>query len=224
MSKSRGTLGAGVLACVLVAGLTASAVGAAPPAESQTPAQNQALPQSLAQLAGHWDGTITMRASGASSSSVASMSASINPDGSLLMAFDGFSRGEPVEGMLRLSPDARGASLRSFSTALNAAADGTMHPQASPKAMAFAGTMRDAQGNRASFEHVIRVIEQDHIVIEWVMLSPDGSRAPLMMLELSRLPAGQTASAAEHLSDAALLSRVGVPQMKQAGASEPRDN
>lgn len=211
-----GLLGAGAAACVIPEPPQAKAPDATAPA---------AMPTMLAGLAGEWDGALTVRQEKWSSSSVASMSIRRQADGSLLAAWDGFVSGEPAQGMLRftMKPDAPGPELASYWSHLGASIRASV-TASNPDRMVFAGQMKDAGANTLSVEQSLRVIEKDHLLLEMVAVARDGTRTPMLMLDLSRLPGGQRASAAEHLDDAALLARVAAPARAQASVPEREES
>ncbi|MFZ2875409.1 MAG: hypothetical protein WAZ94_13130 [Phycisphaerales bacterium] len=171
------------------------------------------LPAALSALHGEWDGAVTLKHADGASSSIASMSIRSQPDGSILAAFDGFERGEPFEGLIRLRSNPRNGAveMRSFTTALNAPAESSLDSDPASKSLSFRGTLSPAGVKPVPMQHLVRVLDNDHIVIEWALLSPDGTRSLMMSLDLSRLPQGRQASAAELMQSPVLLAAVGEP-------------
>lgn len=188
-----------------------------PPAQNPAPpapaAKPQKLPAALSDLQGEWDGAVILKHAEGASSSIASMSIRSQPDGSILAAFDGFERGEPFEGLIRLraNPKSGAIELRSFTTALNAPAESSLTSDPASKSLAFSGTLSPAGVDPLPMQHLVRVLDPDHVVIEWALLAADGSRSVMMSLDLSRLPKGRQASASELMQSPVLLAAVGAP-------------
>jgi hypothetical protein len=203
-------------ASVLV--LAAGYAGACePPSQNPAPAEPaanaQKLPAAISGLLGEWDGAVILKHADGASSSVASMSVRSQPDGSILAAFDGFERGEPFEGLIRLrsNPNSGAIEMRSFTTALNAPAAASLTSDPASKSLAFSGTLSPAGVLPLPMQHLVRVLDPDHLVIEWALLASDGSRTVMMSLDLSRLPQGRQASASELMQSPVLLAAVGAP-------------
>ncbi|MCE7975354.1 MAG: hypothetical protein DYG92_13685 [Leptolyngbya sp. PLA1] len=197
--------------------LAGHAAATEPPVPSSPPADPapapQKLPAALVALQGEWDGAVMLKHADGASSSIASMSIRSQPDGSILAAFDGFERGEPFEGLIRLrsNPKSGVVEMRSFTTALNAPAESSLESDPASNSLAFGGTLAPAGVKPLPMQHLVRVLDRDHVVIEWALLSPDGSRSVMMTLDLSRLPQGRQASASELMQSPVLLAAVGAP-------------
>lgn len=183
------------------------------PAHAESAANARKLPEAISGLQGEWDGAVILKHADGASSSIASMSIRAQPDGSILAAFDGFERGEPFEGLIRLrsNPKNGAIEMRSFTTALNAPAESSLASDPASKSLAFSGTLSPAGVDPIPMQHLVRILDPDHLVIEWALLAADGSRSVMMSLDLSRLPQGRQASAAELMQSPVLLAAVGAP-------------
>lgn len=219
---------ASALALALLVGLPvgAWAQSSAPANANSQPsaAARPVLPAFLKDLAGEWDGVILLKSGEGMSSSVASLSASMQPDGSILMSFDGFVRGEAIDGLVSFMMNDQGRpEMRTVTSALHASSRTSMMGEAQPKVMAFGGLSNPDAGAPVRMEHLVRVVDKDHMILEWVVVAPDGTRSPLMSLDLSRLPQGRRASAGENPPRADQLKAVGVPAMAAATVMEGVD-
>ncbi|MBX3357473.1 MAG: DUF1579 family protein [Phycisphaeraceae bacterium] len=203
------------LAIVLAAGLAATASAAEPPgckSQDQTTERLQPCNSMFSRLVGEWEGQIQTRNSdGRVSTSMASVSNRLeNNDKSLVSCFEGFAFGRPVHGasVIRMNPGAQ--AERSWYTNLtNATMTMPMKASSSENSIAFAGEGVDpSTGKTVSIEQVLRVVDSNNYVFESFSIESSGEKVMLMRLEMSRLPEGRLAQAAEKFSDAKLLAKV----------------
>jgi hypothetical protein len=147
-------------------------------------------------MRGEWDGQVQVTASGKTSAGYASLS--VRPrDGRLVLAFEGVANKHLVEGVasLRIQDDAASAVLASSILAEPA--------HMSRRADAETGVLRlstvaDAKGR---IEQVVRMPDANTLRIEIDRVHADGRRERLAHLDMTRLPAGEVATAAAMLRD-----------------------
>lgn len=148
------------------------------------------------QMRGEWDGQIQVTASGKTSAGYASLS--VRPrDGRLVLAFEGVANKQLIEGVasMRIQDDAASGVLASSLLAEPA--------HMSRRADAESGVLRlstpaDAKGR---VEQVVRMADANTLRIEIDRVHADGRRERLAHLDMTRLPAGEVATAAAMLRD-----------------------
>lgn len=207
------------------AGLLAFAAGAAEPRPAQPQsaspaaaapcvetAATPAFSSFVQRLAGEWDGQIEIRRDdGQVSSSVVNISSQLQKDGkAVISCFEGYAFGQSFEGGSLVGVNPRTGRVESAwfdhvsgSTMRCSAVEST-----DDSTLVFTGTLTSKTGRSAKVEQVVRMTDFTRYTNEWSVISEDGQRTRLMLLEMTRLPEGQVSSAAEKLHSAAEQARI----------------
>ncbi len=171
------------------------AAQASSPSASKTAEHARAMPLHE-MMRGEWDGQVQVSAAGKTSAGYASVS--VRPrDGRLVLAFEGVANKQLIEGVasMRIQDDAASGVLASSLLAEPA--------HMSRRADAETGVLRlstpaDAKGR---VEQVFRMADANTLRIEIDRVHADGRRERIAHLDMTRLPAGEVATAAAMLRD-----------------------
>ena len=204
-----------VLSLAAVAGFAASLTASDTPATTAptttTAATTTTAPAaSLSKLAGEWDGTVEIRWNDKeSSSSIASVSARMTQDGSLLACFEGYAKGERFEGSMRMRAEADRAMSVSYDTRTGATstAEGPLGEVANVFTMTGEAD-HPLLMKKVNVRQVARIVSDSECVIEWLVVEKDGKETPKMRLNLVRMKEGELSIASALFENKKLVGRV----------------
>ncbi len=203
-----------VLTIVALAGL-ASTVTATGDTHTTTTQTAPAAQSTLSKLAGEWEGSVEIRWNEKeTSASVASVSAKMTEDGSLLSCFEGFAKGERFEGSMRMRVD----SDRAVSVSYDGRTGSTSKTEGKVGEVTNVFTMSGEADHpllmkKVQVRQVARMISDNECTIEWLTVEADGKETPKMRLNLVRMKEGELSSANSLFDNKKLLSRVDSKQL-----------
>lgn len=213
-----------LLALVAVTGLAAS-VNAGGTTESSTTSQTAtATKATMSTLAGEWEGTVDIRWNEKeTSSSIASVSARMTEDGSLLSCFEGYAKGERFEGSMRMRVD----SDRAVSVAYDSRTGSTSKTEGKVGEVTNVFTMTGEADHplllkKVQVRQVARLISDNECTIEWFTVENDGKETPKMRLNLVRMSEGELSSANALFENKKLVSRVDSKQLPVVASAEEK--
>lgn len=213
-----------LLTFVALAGL-ASTVTATGDTYSTTQSQTASATQAtLSTLAGEWEGNVEIRWNEKeTSASVASVSAKIAEDGSLVSCFEGFAKGERFEGSMRMRVENGTAASVSFDgrTGSTTKAEGKVGEVTNVFTMSGEAD-HPLLMKKVQVRQVARVISENECSIEWLTVEADGKETPKMRLNLVRMKQGELSSANSLFENKKLLSRVDSAQLPVVANAEEK--
>lgn len=204
-----------LLALVAVTGLAASVNAGGNTTSSTTPQTATATKATMSTLAGEWEGTVDIRWNEKeTSSSIASVSAKMTDDGSLLSCFEGYAKGERFEGSMRMRVDAD----RAVSVAYDSRTGSTSKTEGKVGEVTNVFTMTGEADHplllkKVHVRQVARLISDNECTIEWFTVESDGKETPKMRLNLVRMSEGELSSANALFENKKLVSRVDSKQL-----------
>jgi hypothetical protein len=203
-----------LLTVVALAGL-ASTVTANGGTQSTTSAQAATSQSTLSTLAGEWEGTVEIRWNEKeTSASIASVSAKMTEDGSLLSCFEGFAKGERFEGSMRMRVDNGSAVAVSYDgrTGSTSKTEGKVGEVNNVFTMSGEAD-HPLLMKKVQVRQVARLISANECSIEWLAVEADGKETPKMRLNLVRMAEGQVSSANSLFENKKLVGRVDSKQL-----------
>ncbi|MDX2148568.1 MAG: DUF1579 family protein [Planctomycetota bacterium] len=210
MSNYRVRLLSGLVlpAALLVCAGAAHASIAGPENTSRASASSKSVASHplMSRLLGEWEGSIQARVGERQNGSIGSMSIQKQPDGSMLMVFEGRVNGKQLEGGALFSLTGDGSALQAtlFDSVSESVFRSKQQGQSDRSKATLAG---DPESKNAKFEHVLRLVENDRFVFERFELDSEGRRSLVLALDVRRLTEGEK-SAAASINQSRLLARI----------------